>query len=149
MSARQYLPVYLEAHGKKLIVYPAKDEVPLSDITDREDLIRKLEALYASDESLATGEYHIIFAWNKDGALMFDVWIHTLNEHSDSGPLLEFHGYQNCQPVQMDDVASGDSVIVLGREEESRRNFISTSEYIKAKKLPDFAEDMVPAEEFS
>lgn len=151
MSARQYLPIYLDIFNDlTIMVYPAKDESPLTDITDKEKLIKSIKKTYAEHEDiLQKGNYHIIFAWNRNGSLMLDVWVHTDNTHSDSGPLLEFYGYSDGMPSSNKDIASGDTVVILGREEEKRRKFKSTEDYLQDRSLPHVPEYMIPNEEFA
>jgi hypothetical protein len=68
---------------------------------------------------------------------------------SDSGPLIScktFRGYQECTDAG---IASGDSIIVLGREEELRRDSKDLETYVdRLKNLPDFPEGFTPDTEF-
>ena len=80
---------------------------------------------------------------------MTDVWIHDMKNWSDSGPLVEcftFRGLNKCKDAG---IASGDSLIVLAREEELRRKMSNLSEYVnRDKHIPDFPRGMKPKESF-
>jgi hypothetical protein len=80
---------------------------------------------------------------------MTDVWIHDMQNWSDSGPLIEcitFRGLEICHDAG---IASGDSIIVLGREEELRRSSKDLTEYVdRSEHTPQFPEGMMPTEIF-
>jgi hypothetical protein len=151
MKPRQYKPYTSNFKAIPCIIYPVKDENPLQDVYKNEtEITVYLNELYAKhSEALEKGSYHILFVWNLDGHRMTDVWIHDMKNWSDSGPLLEcltFRGLDTCEDAG---IASGDSVIVLGREEELRRTLSSLEEYVdRTKYVPVFPEGMQPAEHF-
>ena len=150
IMARQYLPFNHKIKNIYLIIYPVKDENPLQEVfRGSDDIKNHLELLYEKNNQLLKGEYHILFVWNLDGKRMTDVWIHSLKNWSDSGPLLEcltFRGLKICEDAG---IASGDSVLVLGREEELRRNSDTLEKYLnRTEYLPEFPEGMTPDEEF-
>jgi len=80
---------------------------------------------------------------------MTDVWIHTMENWSDSGPLVECRTFRNLEPCTDAGIASGDSLIVLGREEELRRDLKILEDYSdRSKHLPAFPDDIMPTEKF-
>ena len=80
---------------------------------------------------------------------MTDVWIHDMTNWSDSGPLLECITFRDLVVCDDAGIASGDSVIVLGREEELRRSVGNLREYVNRSKYnPDFPSCMTPTESF-
>lgn len=151
MSARQYRPFSHQA-TKPLIVYPVKDENPLTAVfTNSNEIKAHLDELYQShDQVLAKGDYHILFVWNLDSHRMTDVWIHDMHNWSDSGPLVECLTFRDLEVCHDAGIASGDSLIVLGREEELRRELNSQEKYLdRSNYLPTFPEGMQPTESFS
>ena len=113
--SRQYIPFTIKIKNISIIIYPVKDENPLEEVFENKDeIIEHINHLY-KEKSLEKGEYHIIFVWNLDKERMTDVWIHEMDNWSDSGPLIAcktFRGYEECTDAG---IASGDSIIVLGR----------------------------------
>lgn len=153
MAARQYLPFSTEQGGLPLIVYPVKDENPLEDVFDRKDkkaILNHIQDLYQRHKAiLQKGSYHILFVWNLEKHRMTDVWVYDMKNWSDSGPLLECHTFRDLEVTDDAGIASGDSVIVLGREEELRRKVGELKQYVdRAKHLPTFPEGFAPTETF-
>ena len=153
MSARQYRPFTYKSEKIPLIVYPVKDENPLVDIFDPQDnnsIQKHLDQLYQKQKKqLNKGNYHILFVWNLEGHRMTDVWIHDMTNWSDSGPLLECVTFRDLEVCDDAGIASGDSVIALGREEELRRKAGTLDEYVDREKyLPKFPAGMSPTESF-
>jgi len=149
--ARQYKPFNLNVNNIPLIVYPVKDENPLYDVfKDKAEIVDHLNQLYTKNKSiLQKGEYHILFVWNLESERMTDVWIHSMKNWSDSGPLIECLTFRSLEICHDAGIASGDSITALGREEELRRRSNSLKEYVdRSKHIPDFPEGMVPEEEF-
>jgi hypothetical protein len=149
--SRQYVPFTIKIENIPLIIYPVKDENPLEDVfEDKKEIIDHINNLYSNNKALKKGQYHILFVWNLDKERMTDVWIHEMENWSDSGPLIScktFRGYQKCTDAG---IASGDSIIVLGREEELRRNSRDIPTYVdRSKKLPNFPKQLTPDIEFS
>lgn len=151
---RQYLPFNMEANGIPLIVYPVKDENPLEGIFKEISVEQHIRKLYQSHpQTLSKGDYHILLAWNLEGHRMTDVWIHHLKNWSDSGPLLECCIFRDFEVTNEAGIASGDSIMLLGREEELRRQLqkqeLSWKEYLdRSTHLPSFPFDMTPTEKF-
>ena len=148
--SRQYIPFTIKIQNIPLIVYPVKDENPLEKVfTNKEDIVKHIKELYKQNPTLTIGEYHILFVWNLEKERMTDVWIHQMENWSDSGPLIScktFRGYKECTDAG---IASGDSIIVLGREEQLRRNSKDIGTYVeRSKKLPEFPNGFTPDTEF-
>lgn len=151
MTSRQYKPFSLTLCNQNLIVYPVLDENPLSDVFNKSaDIETHLSELYKKNQStLQKGQYHIVFVWNLDGKRMTDVWINSINDWTDSGPILECYTFRETEPCDDAGIASGDSIIALGREEELRRKCSSLEEYLDRSKLqPEFPEGMQPIKKF-
>ena len=153
MTPGQYKPFNHKYKKIPLIVYPVKDENPLVDIFDpsKTNSIQKhLDKLYQMNAFLNKGNYHILFVWNMEGNRMTDVWIHNINKLSNtSGPLLDCITFNNLKRCTDAGIASGDSILTLGREEELRRTVKSLKDYIDRKKhVPNFPKGMTPTKSF-
>jgi hypothetical protein len=149
--SRQYIPFTIRIENIPLIIYPVKDENPLEEVfSNKDEIIEHIENLYKQNSSLIKGEYHILFIWNLNKERMTDVWIHEMENWSDSGPLIScktFRGYKECNDAG---IASGDSIIVLGREEELRRNSKDMESYVdRSIILPEFPEGFAPDSKFA
>lgn len=136
-----------------LIVYPVKDENPLEEVFDPNDnhsIQKHLDALYKENsELLNQGDYHVLFIWQLNGHRMTDVWIHDMENWSDSGPMVKVQTFNGLDVYEGDDIASGDSLIALGREEELRRQVGNLERYVnRSKHLPDFPRGMEPTRAF-
>ncbi len=153
MAARQFKPFNHNIGKLQLIVYPVRDENPLYEVFDRKDnysIQEHLDNLYKKHlEGLSKGAYHIVFVWSLGGERMTDVWIHDMENWSDSGPLIECNTFRNLEVCSDAGIASGDSVIVLRREEELRRRVDNLAKYLdRGKYSPIFPEGMEPIESF-
>jgi len=148
--SRQYIPFTIKVNNIPLIIYPVKDENPLRDIYEnQQEIVGHIKKLYKGNTSLQTGDYHILFIWNLDNERMTDVWIYEMENWSDSGPLLSCITFRNLKKCLDAGIASGDSIIVLGREEELRRKCNTIDTYIdRSKHLPEFPEGLTPNIEF-
>lgn len=150
MMPRQYKPFTLYINKIPLIVYPVKDENPLQEIFQNEnDIQENLKKLYSKNRSLLTGNYHILFVWNLEGERMTDVWVHNMENWSDSGPLIECYTFRGLKQCDDAGIASGDSIIALAREEELRRQCASMEKFVDRSKVqPEFPDGMQPDEIF-
>ncbi|OGD08552.1 hypothetical protein A3H89_02420 [Candidatus Amesbacteria bacterium RIFCSPLOWO2_02_FULL_48_11] len=153
MAARQYKPFSYKWKSLPLIIYPVKDENPLLDIFDPQDnnsIQKHLVQLYSKHSKvLSKGNYHILFVWNLEGHRMTNVWIHDMTNWSDSGPLLECVTFRDIEVCDDAGIASGDSVIALGREEELRRKVGDLQKYVNRENyIPIFPKGMEPVEDF-
>ena len=147
-DARHYIPFNEVIDTISLIIYPVKDENPLQDVfRDKSEIVNHLKDLYQTHNDLIQGSYHILFVWNLNGERMVDVWIHKMENWSDSGPLLECKTFRGLKEASDAGIASGDSVIALGREEELRRKILSLDKYLdRTKQQPEFPLGMQPDE---
>ena len=154
MPARQYKPFSYSRKNIPLIIYPVKDENPLEEVFDVNDVTsiqQHLNELYEHhDSQLNKGRYHVVFVWNLDGHRMTDVWIHNLMDWSgESGPILECITFRDLETCNDAGIASGDSIIALGREEELRRQLNDFEKYIdRANYIPKFPIGMQPIVDF-
>ncbi len=153
MASRQYLPFNYKIFNIPLIIYPVKDENPLEKIynpSEKKQFLNFLNSLYKKNkEKLSIGEYHILFIWNLNNQRMTDIWIHNLTNWSDSGPLIHCLTYRNLSQCFDAGIASGDSLIVLGREEELRRKSNNLQKYINRNtNLPIFPKGFKPTKSF-
>jgi len=153
MKDRFYIPFTMKVKGKTLIVYLIKDENRLENIFDRSDkksILKHIRTLYKKQRKLLSqGMYHIVFIWNLENRRMTDVWIHNVNTiAAPSGPLQKVHTFRDFEPYDIE-ISSGDTLIVLAREEELRRKVIRIDKYLQRPKyIPDFPFDMQPYEDF-
>lgn len=132
-----------------VIIYVAKDEVPVTNILATQAEVKAyVSELFLENPNILHGQYGIVFVWNKNGIPMADIWIHTNNEHSNSGPLLENFAIANKDQSVSGDIASGDTIIALAAEEQKRRQFNSVSEYIQSDAPALFPEASKPIEEY-
>jgi hypothetical protein len=152
MSARQYKPFTHKYKNIPLIIYPVKDENPLVDIFEKKEgsIQLHLDRLYKKNDSLLKkGNYHILFVWNLNGKRMTDVWLYDMKNWSDSGPLAECITFRDLKICKDAGIASGDSLIALGREEELSRRIKDLNRYVERSKcVPDFPKGMEPKESF-
>lgn len=153
MKARHYKPFIQRIKDMPLVVYPVKDENPLQDVYNSHEhtsIQDHIHSLYLSNtDLLSQGSYHIVFIWNLEGHRMTDVWTHDMKNWSDSGPLLNCYTFRDLEPCNDAGIASGDSIIVLGREEELRRSVSRLEEYLDRDKYTvQFPEGMQPEESF-
>lgn len=135
-----------------MIVYPVKDENPLLDVFDDvADIKSHLNGPYRRQDTLVKkGDYQILFVWNLNGHRMTDVWIHDMQNWSDSGPLVSCQTFRDLEVCHDAGIASGDSLIVLGKEEELRRELANIDQYLdREKHFPQFPSNMSPTDFFS
>lgn len=148
--SRIYKPYNLELNKTPIIVYPIKDENPLEKVfKSNNHIIKHLKELYGKYEDLEEGDYHIVFVWNLEGKRMTDVWIHSLENYSDSGPLIDVITFEDTEEVTDAGVASGDSILVLAYEEMLRREVKDLDVYLdRSNVLPKFPMNFGPEDEF-
>lgn len=154
-GGRQYLPFSTKISDIPLIVYPVRDSNPLSEVynpASEQGVIKHLQNLYTEHEGyLKKGTYHIVFSWALNKKPMTDIWIHNLDNWADSesGPLVSCITFSGTESTNEAGIASGDTLITLGREEELRRRSNSLEEYLDRKNsLPDYPDDFAPKERF-
>jgi hypothetical protein len=150
--ARHFIPFNLKLKNIPVIVYPVKDGAPLQDIFESKfEIQRHLEDLYSQNSSIQKFDYHIVFVWNLEGNRMTDVWMHRMaNWDNSSGPLVECMIFENLKESNDAGIASGDTLIVLAREEEFRRKIGDLEKYLKRSDvMPEFPKEFIPKEDFS
>ncbi len=153
MEGRFYFPFSTRVAGKPVIVYPARDENPLSDVLSRQELgaiERHIQQLTCLTPVFAEADYSLVVVWNLDGTVMTDVWSFSLENFSAAGPLVHVDTYKGYEPAEAGSgVAAGDGLILLGREEEYRRACPSLAYYLdRSRGLPDFPRGLVSDEPF-
>jgi len=150
-----YKPVILKIGTKPTIVYPC---IGLEKVLDRSDksIEAALVGLYKSNKDvLEVGEYHIIILWDettddpnsKSKDIMSDVWIFDKTESWGAGPLVDVKTFRNTSIEVNNGTTTGDGLIVLGREQEFRRNSSSLEEYINGER-PMLPSGINPTEDF-
>lgn len=151
----QYKPFNYSVNDLPLIIYPIKSANDLHSIlTNRNAIQQHLNTLYKKhDEVLVRGVFHVVFIWVWRGLLMTDIWIQQrntlgedVNEEIGIEKCITFKGIDEYSPVG---IASGNTMVTLGREQEHRWKFDSLEEYLdRSKSMPDFPDGFAPVEEF-
>lgn len=151
-----YKPFNLYLNDIPVIVYPCIGLEKVIDRLDVNSILNHLEKLYlANKQFLKVGEYHIVILWDessddqaaKSADVMSDVWIFDKLESWGSGPLVDVKIFRNNTLEMGIGVSAGDGLLMLGREEERRRESKSLKDYLKGEraKLPI---DISPKENF-
>ena len=136
------------------IVYPARDEGRLDRVFKRTDpraLHCHLEQLYKQHQEIRTGSYHVVVIWSLKGVAMTDVWIMSMdNYYALSGPFVICKTFAGMKPSADTGLASGDTLLMLGAEEELRRYLHRPiKEYAnRAKYLPNLPATVMCMEAF-
>jgi hypothetical protein len=132
-----YNPLSLNIRGTHIIVYLDQG---IEKILERKtDAIQKhLESLLEKNILPKSIDYLIIFLWAEDSEIMSDVWIFTKTNEWGSGPLADARIFQGQKQVNNMGIGSGNTLIVLGKEEEQRRKSKSLDDYLSGPrpKLP-------------
>ena len=83
--------------------------------------------------------YSIAFAWRLGNKRMLDLWIFTKNHvHEPSGPLVSILLFSEFEPDKATEIASGNTILVLGIEEQHRRESRDLAAYFETRPaLPD------------
>ena len=151
-----YKPIILKIVGKSAIIYPCIGLEKVLDRADKKSIGIHLTNLYESNKDiLSKGEYHIIILWDestddsnsKSQDIMSDVWIFDKTESWGAGPLVDVKTFRNTNIEENNGITTGDGLVMLGREEEFRRNSSSLEEYISNKR-PELPNGINPTEEF-
>lgn len=138
-----------------VIVYPC---MGLETVVNRgkENIGKHLESLYSKQERLLSrGEYHIVILWDEitddkesnSHDVMTDVWIFDKLDSWGSGPLVDVKIFRNYELETSIGVSAGDGLLMLGREEELRRNSNSLRDYLTGSRAT-LPKDIEPTEEF-
>ena len=153
MKDRCYIPFSMTIRGKPVIVYLLKGNSSLNRVYDpnsKKNVCAHIRSIYAKHEILLKGGiYHIVFLWILNNRPMTDIWIHNVNKiDGPSGPLQKAYTFRDLNKFDIE-ISSGDTLIVLAREEELRRKVGNLEKYTQRPKyIPDFPLDMQPYEDF-
>lgn len=81
-----------------------------------------------------TALYFIAFCWRDGPTPMVDLWSFTKNPVDDiSGPLVEAQVIRAGKPTLERGIASGNTLIVLGLEEQHRRASKNLADYLSSR----------------
>ncbi len=153
-EGRFYAPFTTYIEGKPIIVYPARDENPLDSVLSRNDPVaihNHLKQLVASWARLFhSADYYIVVVWTIQQVVMTDVWFYSLENFTPSGPLVDVRSFRGMNLSPDSGIAAGDSLVVLGREEEYRRRCETFAKYAdRAFGGPDLPPGFVSSEFFT
>lgn len=112
------------------------------------ELFLYLEKVLGAKYDKTDTSYLIIYAWTMESNKMLDVWKYTVNTVDvRSGPLVGIKLYKEGEVANDDEIASGNTLVILGQEELCRRGFGSLQEYLELGK-PELPFEMESAESF-
>ncbi len=135
-----YNSIDIHINDKQIIVYPDIDASTSFNGYQYKDIENHLTKIVEDDlEYFHDMNYGIVFIWNFDGEKMLDFWKFNTNYVDDrSGPLANVRIYKNFERADELEVASGNTLLVLGIEEKLRRKSKDLPSYLKgpAPKLP-------------
>ncbi len=151
-----YKPFTTHVKEKPFIVYPCVGLEKVLTRTDKDSIQNHLNKLYELNISfLNVGTYHIVILWDEASDdkeaqsidIMTDVWIFDKIDSWGSGPLVDVKIFRNCNLESNIGVSAGDGLVMLGREEEHRRNSTSLDAYLLGSRasLPEY---IIPKENF-
>lgn len=137
-----YNPFITELGNVTTIVYPAKGAETVFDRRDRGCLERFLAGLYDLNRGLvsADAEYLLSMLWNEDTNRMTDLWIFRKSEtYGGFGPLIDVKVFRELdpytpEPKKDEGIGSGNTITLLGREEEHRVSAVNLKEYLSGKR---------------
>ena len=148
MSDKFYHPFNYKINETPLIVYIAKD---IQGFERKDNSIEKyLDSVYESNkELLSRGNYHILIVWSLKKERMVDIWVHDINNFEDTGPLIDCYVFKDTERFLSNGQAAGDEIIILGREEELRRDINNLEEYVdRSKNIPNLPAYLKPSQDF-
>lgn len=124
----------------KLFICYADIEAKKSWNIDKSTFELYLANLYSRHkEILSDGEYYICFLWSDNTYKMMDIWKFKENTFDDrSGPLNQAYIFKNLDRLDLVDIGSGNTIMVLGYEEKARRQSKDIADYLNNNrpKLP-------------
>lgn len=83
-----------------------------------------------------TPDYLIAFCWRDSHTPMVDLWCFSKNPVDDiSGPIVEAQVLRAGEPTLERGIASGNTLIVLGLEEQRRRATTGLPDYLRSRPL--------------
>lgn len=150
-----YKPFTLAVRTKPLIVYPC---IGLEKVLERgnKSIEMHLVDLYSSNSNiLSAGTYYIVILWDestddktsRSTDVMTDIWIFDKIESWGAGPLVDVKTFRNNKLESSSGISTGDGLLMLGKEEEFRRNSKNLESYLHGNR-PKLPEDITPVNEF-
>jgi hypothetical protein len=132
MNVSFYLPIKTQYHNLPIIIYPYNGVENVFDRNEQGCIETFINNLFDKHPHLseATIQYFIVILWENDGNLMTDVWTFGEFESWQAGPSIRVDNFNNDELVVNGDVTAGDGLVMLGREEEQRRNSHDVAAYI-------------------
>lgn len=135
-----YNSLDLFVNNKQIIVYPDRDAAESYKGFSLQDLKTHITNLIEQDANFFTDmTYAITFIWNYESKKMLDFWKFNGNFVDDrSGPLADVRVYKDHKVTKDLGTASGNTLMVLGIEEQLRRRSEDLAAYLNgpAPKLP-------------
>jgi hypothetical protein len=154
LEPHQYIPFNHVEGNIDLIVYPiiTADDLHIL-LPQQTDIQTHLHKLYvAQSDKLDRGVYHIVFIWNRHGQLMTDIWVYQRNMIDSIGGETSIESCLTFQDITLytpAGIASENTLVTMGREQEHRWKFDTLQEYLdRSKSLPDFPEGYIPNKKY-
>ncbi|MFH1838037.1 MAG: hypothetical protein ABH808_00860 [Candidatus Kuenenbacteria bacterium] len=142
-------------NDKQVIVWPDADAKKAYKDFSKEQLGKYIKNIILLDKYYDDFAYIIAFIWSLDREKMIDIWKFNNNHVDDrSGPLSDVRVYKEGKLCNKLGLASGNTLLVLGYEEKTRRQSKDLKSYLKDSrpKLPleimnnkDFFEKIFPS----
>jgi len=117
-----YKPRKYTLNRKPIIIY-ADDSIQDWDDFTMNFCCREVKRVFLNNSSISTlpADYYIAIVWSYEGNTCIDLWrYYALNEWN-SGPLSKVYVFCEGRPYDKMGDCSGNEQIMLGREEEYRR----------------------------
>lgn len=150
-----YKPFTTKVANIPVIVYPCVGLEKVLDRSKSQSIESHLKQVYSKNKLFETGEYHIVILWDEASDdpsaasrdVMTDVWFFDKLDSWGSGPLVDVKIFRNFVLETKIGISAGDGLLMLGREEELRRNVSSLDKYLQGDRatLPN---DIRPNEDF-
>jgi hypothetical protein len=140
-----YKPYTTKILDIPIILYP---ENGLEKIFQRlsGSLENYLSNLYQAN-NLNIGQYHIVILWRDGDYKMTDVWIFDGLNDLSINPNVRVRNFRNDTEYKNEDITAGDGLVILGREDECRRNSKSLESFIKGQR-PAIPFEIIKKEKF-
>jgi len=122
-----YNSFVLNIEKTPVIVYPTKGLEKVISRHKPNAIEEHLKALYEANPDLKNGEYHIDVLWNKGNDIITDIWVFSESETWMYGPLGQANIYRNLTLTNDIPTTTGDRLVMLGSEEETRNSRIGTN----------------------
>ena len=134
-----YNPYSVKIREFSMIVYL---DLGIEKVLERKNsaIQHHIDALIDKNSLPKDTDYLIAILWADGSNLMTDIWIFTKTDAWGSGPLADVRIFQGNNPVNSIGIGSGNTLMVLGNEEELRRTSKSLRKYLSGPrpKLPDY-----------